>query len=191
MHSTVSSVLPSMRKACRPNKPSVQTFLWCGNGRSIIALMWPVAPPKFCPPVMPWGEHWYPTPNLVFARSAWEHIQKQSRIHTYLYTHSQTMHRFQVHTCAHTLHTLASESFNCFRNPWIVLIARHLVKITLHCTQWWLIHTHTSMYIVHHACAGTSIWGESLYRQYTHFLCLCFQVTYPLWFQLLLTTTVT
>ena len=55
------SVLPSIHKACRPNKPSVWTFLWCGNGRSIIALMWPVAPPKICPShhalKFAWGEH--------------------------------------------------------------------------------------------------------------------------------------
>ena len=30
-HSTVNSVLPSIHKACRPNKPSVQNFLWCDS----------------------------------------------------------------------------------------------------------------------------------------------------------------
>ena len=47
------SVLPSMPKACRPNKPSVQSFLWCGNRNYPRALMWPQAPPKLYLPVMP------------------------------------------------------------------------------------------------------------------------------------------
>ena len=39
----VCSVLPSILEACRPNKPSVQTFFDVGMG----ALMWLVAPPRF------------------------------------------------------------------------------------------------------------------------------------------------
>ena len=50
----VCSILPSIHKVCRPNKPSVQNFLWCVNREIPKAMMWPQPPPKVCPTVMPW-----------------------------------------------------------------------------------------------------------------------------------------
>ena len=95
-HSNKSSVLPSIHKAYRPNKPSVQDFLWCGNGRSTIALMWPVAPPKFCPPVMPWGEHWKATLKIsphekgqqLHSTSLWNYVHTNSLAIEAVYTHT-------------------------------------------------------------------------------------------------------
>ena len=51
----------SVLKACQPCKPSAQTFLWCGKGKSPKASMWLQATSKPCPPIIPWiihGEHW-------------------------------------------------------------------------------------------------------------------------------------
>ena len=48
----VPSVLPSIQKACQPYKTSVLIILWCGNGRSPNALMWPQAPSRLHPPIM-------------------------------------------------------------------------------------------------------------------------------------------
>ena len=56
-HSAVNSVRPSIHKACRPNKPSVQNFIWCVNREVPKALMWPQSPPKVWPLNFAWGEH--------------------------------------------------------------------------------------------------------------------------------------
>ena len=50
----IFSVFPSIPKPCRPNKPSVQNLLWCGNRDNLCALLWSQTPPKLCPSVLPW-----------------------------------------------------------------------------------------------------------------------------------------
>ena len=47
------SVLPSILKARRPCKPSVQILLWCGKRKRPNALMWPQTTHKPHPLVMP------------------------------------------------------------------------------------------------------------------------------------------